>query len=148
MGEGLGLYTYYFASNPNKLISTLPLINNASEYDNLKTQYNSESNSLENIVYHIFNNLNTYKDVEFDELSLQSFDHKDYSRVEYFTILSTNLSNYFTPYFYISNSQDSRTVYYKVYKNNQLVIDRTLEINQTFSFWDLIRFEEDTIVEF
>ena len=148
MGEGLGLYTYYFASNPNKLISTLPLINNASDYDNLKTQYNSESNSLENIVYHIFNNLNTYKDVKFDELSLQSFDHKDYSRVEYFTILSTNLPNYFAPYFYISNSQDSRTVYYKVYKNNQLVIDRTLEINQTFSFWDLIRFEEDTKVEF
>jgi glycosyltransferase involved in cell wall biosynthesis len=148
MSEGLGLYTYYFASNPNKLISTLPLINNASNYDALKTQYNSDSNSLENVVYHIFKDLNLYKDPNFDKLSLQSFDHRDYSRVEYFTVLPTNLPNYFAPYFYISNSKDSRTIYYKVYKNDNLFIDRILDVNQKYSFWDLIRFEGDIRVEF
>ena len=145
MGEGKGLYTYYFASNPKKLIQHLPLVNNAFDYDNLKTKYNSDSNSLENVVYYILNDLNVYKDPNFDELSSQSFDHRDYSRVEYFTILPSNLNNYFSPIVKINNSNDSRIIDYKVYKNSKLVINRNFKVEDKFTFWDLIKFESENI---
>jgi len=141
MGEGKGFQTYYFAANPNKLIQSLPLVNNALEYNELKTKYNSDSNSLENIFYFIFNNLSTYKEQNFEELSSQSFDHRDYSRVEYFTILPSNLTNYFSPIVKINNSNDSRIIDYKVHKNGKLIIGRNFEIEDKFTFWDLIKFE-------
>jgi len=62
--------------------------------------------------------------------------------------LSTNVPNHFAPYFYISNSKDSRTVYYKVYKDNELIIERTLNVDQKYSFWDLLKFDGEYEVKF
>ena len=145
MGEGKGFQTYYFAANPKKLIQSLPLVNNALEYDDLRVKFNSNSNSLENLFYFIFNNSSTYKEQNFEELSLQSFDHRDYSRVEYFTILPSNMPNYFSPIVKINNSNDSRIIDYKVYKNNKLIIDRDFKIEDKFTFWDLIKFEKGDV---
>ena len=149
--EGDALYTYFFAANPSHLLSKLNPIITGKEYDLLMKIYGSESNGLENIFHHIFKNEGSiYREEEsiFESKTKEIFDHRDFSRVEYFTILSTNLSNYFTPYFYISNSKDSRIVYYKVYKNNKLIIERTLNIDQNYSFWDLLKFDGEYKIEF
>ena len=149
--EGDALYTYFFSSHPKELLRVLPKISNRGEYDNLMEIYGSESNGLENLFHHIFKNEGgIYREEEsvFESKSKDIFVHKDFSRIEYFSILPTNVPNHFSPYFYISNSKDSRIIKYKVYKNEELVIDRELNVDQKYSFWDLIRFEGDYRVEF
>jgi glycosyltransferase involved in cell wall biosynthesis/GR25 family glycosyltransferase involved in LPS biosynthesis len=149
--EGDALYTYFFASNPHSLLNELELISTGKEYDQLMKTYGAESNGLENLFHHIFKNKGAiYREEEsvFESKSKEIFDHKDFSRVEYFTILPTNIPNYFAPYFYISNSKDNRTIQYKIYKNGELIINRTLNINQKLSFWDLIQFNGEYEVQF
>ena len=149
--EGDALYTYFFASNLKQLLSKLVPVITGKGYDLLMEIYGSESNGLENLFHHIFKNEGSiYREEEsvFESKTKEIFDHRDFSRVEYFTILSTNLPNHFAPYFYISNSKDSRTIYYKVYKDSELIIDRTLNVDQKLSFWDLVRFEGECEVQF
>ena len=149
--EGDALYTYFFAANPSTLIKKLPLISTGREYDNLMEMYGSESNGLENLFHHIFKNEGAiYREEElvFKSKSKEIFSHRDFSCVEYFTILPTNKPNTFAPYFYISNNKDSRIIKYKVYKNEELIIDRELNVDQKYSFWDLIKFEGNYRVEF
>jgi len=149
--EGDALYTYFFAANLNKFIHKLYPVITGEGYDLLMEIYGSESNGLENLFHHIFKNEGSiYREEEsvFESKTKETFDHRDFSRVEYFTILSTNLPNHFAPYFYISNSKDSRTVYYKVYKDSELIIERTLNIDQKYSFWDLLKFDGEYEIEF
>ena len=149
--EGDALYTYFFAANLNKFIHKLYPAITGEGYDLLMEIYGSESNGLENLFHHIFKNEGSiYREEEsvFESKTKEIFDHRDFSRVEYFTILSTNLPNHFAPYFYISNSKDSRTVYYKVYKNSELIIERTLNIDKKYSFWDLLKFDGEYEIEF
>ena len=149
--EGDALYTYFFAANLNSLLLKLDPVITGAGYDLLMEIYGSESNGLENLFHHIFKNEGSiYREEEsvFESKTEEIFDHRDFSRVEYFTILSTNIPNHFAPYFYISNSKDSRTVYYKVYKDGELVIERTLNIDQKYSFWDLLRFDGEYKIEF
>ena len=149
--EGDALYTYFFSSHPKELLRVLPKISNRGEYDNLMEFYGSESNGLENLFHHMFKNEGAiYREEEsvFESKSKDIFIHKDFSRIEYFSILPTNVPNHFSPYFYISNNKDSRIIKYKVYKNEELVIDRELKVDQKYSFWDLIRFEGNYRVEF
>ena len=113
--------------------------------------YGSESNGLENLFHHIFKNEGAiYREEEsvFESKSKEIFTHKDFSRIEYFTILPTNIPTHFSPYFYISNSKDSRKINYKVYNNGDLIIDRLLDVNQKYSFWDLLRFEGEFKIDF
>ena len=149
--EGDALYTYFFSANPKSLFYKLNTISTGDEYDQLMEVYGSESNGLENLFQNIFKNeVSIYREEEsiFESKTKKMFDHRDFSRVEYFTILSTNVPNHFAPYFYISNSKDSRTIYYKVYKDNELIIERILNIDQKYSFWDLIRFDGEYKVQF
>jgi glycosyltransferase involved in cell wall biosynthesis len=141
--EGRTLYTYFMASNPKYLINKLPYISDAKSYDNLQTVYNSESNGLENLFYHIFKNKNEVRfesREQFEEDTKQYFDFQDYSRVEYFTVLGTNIPNRFIPWVYISNSKDSRIINYKVYKNDTLFREKTLEVNNKFHYWDNVEY--------
>jgi glycosyltransferase involved in cell wall biosynthesis len=149
--EGDALYTYFFAANPRVFHSKLYPIITGKGYDLLMEIYGSESNGLENLFHHIFKNEGSiYREEEsvFESKTKEIFNFKDFSRVEYFTILSTNVPNHFAPYFYISNSKDSRTVYYKVYKDNELIIERTLNVDQKYSFWDLLKFDGEYEVKF
>ena len=161
--EGDALYTYFFSANSKELLKVLPKITTGEEYDNLTKVYGSESNGLENLFHHIFKNEGAiYREEEniFESKSKEIFSHKDFSRIEYFSILPTNIPNHFAPYFYISNSKDSRIINYKVYEiplvfqtngynnNEKLIIDRTLNVDQKYSFWDLIKFKNNYRVEF
>jgi len=149
--EGDALYTYFFAAKSYLLTAWLESISTGKEYDQLMEIYGAESNGLENLFHHIFKNEGyVYREEEsvFESKTKEIFDHRDFSRVEYFTILSTNVPNHFSPYFYISNSKDSRTIYYKVYKDSELIIERILNADQKYSFWDLLKFDGEYEVQF
>ena len=121
--EGNQIVTWFLALQPNTLLS-LPKVETAKEYDNLMNMWGAESNGYENLMYHAYKNipnLHWENNNEFETQTKNTFNHKDYSRVEYFTILPTNKENIFVPYFQISNSNDSRLVKYEVYKNSELI---------------------------
>tara|TARA_R110000803_G_scaffold31076_3_gene69661 strand:+ start:1543 stop:4185 length:2643 start_codon:yes stop_codon:yes gene_type:complete len=147
--EGDALYTYFFAGNPKELLRVLPKIENGEQYDNLVEFYGSESNGLENLFHHIFKNEGSiYREEEssFGVKSKETFDHRNFSQVEYFTILPTNKPNHFAPYFYISNVEDSRTIQYKVRKDGIIVADK--KITKTHSFWDVLKFDGEYEITF
>ena len=141
--EGDALYTYFFAGNPKELLRVLPKIEGVEQYDNLMKIYGSESNGLENLFHHIFKNEGSiYREEEsvFHSKSKEMFSHKEFSQIEYFTILPSNKPNFFIPYFHISNSKDSRIVKYKVYRYNIEIWQEEINIEQTHSFWDSLEF--------
>ena len=150
--EGKTLYTFFLASKPEFLLNTLPLLENDKQYDNLMVKYGAESNGLENIFYHIFKDTNVYLESkeQFDSKVESSFDFEDFSMVEYYTILPTNLPNHFCPWIQISNNKESKTIIYTVKKNGEEIINRDLFVNGKFQFWDMIKYNtnDNFIVQF
>jgi glycosyltransferase involved in cell wall biosynthesis len=144
--EGDALYTYFFAGNPKELLRVLPKIESGEQYDNLMEVYGSESNGLENLFHHIFKNEGaTYREEEivFDKKSKEIFEHRDFSQVEYFTILPTGQENQFAPYFYISS--DSRNITYEVKKDGNLFRFKTLLVQKSTSFYDTLELDCDVV---
>ena len=150
--EGKTLYTFFLASKPEFLLNTLPLLENDKQYDNLMVKYGAESNGLENIFYHIFKDTNVYLESkeQFDSKVESSFDFEDFSMVEYYTILPTNLPNHFCPWIQISNNKEIKTIIYTVKKNGEEIINRDLFVNGKFQFWDMIKYNtnDNFIVQF
>ena len=150
--EGKTLYTFFLATKPEFLLNTLPLLENDKQYDNLMVKYGAESNGLENIFYHIFKDTNVYLESkeQFDSKVESSFDFEDFSMVEYYTILPTNLPNHFCPWIQISNNKESKTIIYTVKKNGEEIINRDLFVNGKFQFWDMIKYNtnDNFIVQF
>ena len=150
--EGKTLYTFFLSSKPEFLLNTLPLLENDKQYDNLMVKYGAESNGLENIFYHIFKDTNVYLESkeQFDSKVESSFDFEDFSMVEYYTILPTNLPNHFCPWIQISNNKESKTIIYTVKKNGEEIINRDLFVNGKFQFWDMIKYNtnDNFIVQF
>ena len=139
--EGKCLQTFFLGANTKYLYDILPKISDDISYDKLMNQYGAESNGLENIFYHLFKTeKNIYREKQdiFDYNIVKSFDHQDFSRSEYFTILPTNLKNYFCPYVHISNARESKIIHYTVEKNGIEVINRPLGVKGKFHFWDLV----------
>ena len=145
--EGMNLYTYFLGIKPDYLLKSLPKVETAEQYDKLMTTYGSESNGLENILYHIFKSdftdLNIYleDEKEWEEKIKQTFIHEDFSRCEYYTILPSNLPNYFSPLIQITNNTETKLIKYSVEKNGKEVINRDLNVDGKFVFWDLINYK-------
>jgi hypothetical protein len=150
--EGPCLYTFFLGANPKFLIDTLPLIENDKQYDELMVKYGAESNGLENIFYHLFKNSNAFLEpVEsFDKYIESSFNFEDFSMVEYYTVLLTNLPNYFCPWIQISNNKESKTIIYTVEKNGIEIINRDLFISSKYQFWDMVKYNinDNFVVKF
>lgn len=142
--EGMNLYTYFLGINPNFFLNTIPKIENAKQYDELMHKYGSESNGLENIFYHIFKNEKNIileNEKEWEEKIENTFIHEDFSRCEYFTILPSNLPNYFSPLVQITNKTETKLIKYTVEKNGEEIINRSLNVEGKFVFWDLIKYK-------
>ena len=141
--EGMNLYTYFLGIKPNYFLKHIPKIENSKQYDELMKIYGSESNGLENIYYHIFKNENNNyleEEKEWENKIEETFTHLDYSRCEYFTVLPSNLPNYFSPLIQIANNLESKLIKYSVEKNGTKIIDRNLSVEGKFVFWDLINY--------
>jgi hypothetical protein len=150
--EGSCLYTFFLGANPKFLIDTLPLIENDKQYDELMVKHGAESNGLENIFYHLFKNSNVFLEPaeSFDSYIESSFNFEDFSMVEYYTVLPTNLPNYFCPWIQISNNKESKTIIYTVEKNGIEIINRDLFISSKYQFWDMVKYNinDNFVVKF
>ena len=144
--EGKCYYTYFFAAKPDAILRHCNFIETENQYNSLMDKYEAESNGIENLYYHIFkNNINNYIEPKekFESDAEKYFEFEDYSMVEYYTILPTDVDNHFCPWVTISNAKESKNIYYTVEKNGEIIIDRLLEVRGKFSFWDLVKYDLD-----
>jgi len=145
--EGKQITTWFLGIRPELFLSK-PKIDTANQYDDLMSLWGAESNGLENLMYHGFKNISNIhwepKEVFETECS-KTFTHKDYSRVEYFTVLPTNIPNYFAPFVQISNSNDSRLIKYTLEKNGQVVKQEDYKVVSKFSGKDLVPYSSSDI---
>jgi len=142
--EGNQIITWFLGIHP-KLFLQKPKINNAKQYDKLMHDWGSESNGLENLMYHGFkNDLNIHWESKekFQEECTKTFIHRDYSRVEYFSVLPSNIPNHFVPYVQISNNNDSRLLKYTLEKNGKIINQSEYEVTSKFHTYDIVKFTE------
>lgn len=144
--EGQCLHTFFFAATPGAFISVIPNIYNADDYNKLQTKWGSESNGLENMFYHAFKNTeDVYRESsdEFDRKVEKTFHHTDFSRVEYYTILPTNIPNTFAPFIRISNSKEDKEIRLLICdKHDEQVIEEWISVNGKLDFYKIYPYEE------
>jgi glycosyltransferase involved in cell wall biosynthesis len=151
--EGDALYTYFCAANSDFFLDHVYQVFNAGEYENLRHQIGSESNGLENMWYHIFKRSADkiyFENVEiFEQKSIETFNHHDFSQVEYFTVLPTNIPNTFAPYIRISNSKESRLIQITVRdKDKNEVFFDELNVESKVDYYKVLPYEEGMEVEY
>jgi len=137
--EGPCVTTFFAAAKPEFYLENFPVINTAEEYNALQYQWGSETNSLENLMY---NGVKTLSNIHFENFEVfrnklnKYFTHKDFSRVEYFTILPVqDHPELFCPYIQISNSKDSRLLKLRVTKNKETILNKVIEVtNKTYEY--------------
>ena len=145
--EGNQIITWFLGIHP-KFFLQKPKINNAEQYDKLMHDWGSESNGLENLMYHGFkNDLNVHWESKekFQEECTKTFIHRDYSRVEYFSVLPSNIPSHFVPYVQISNNNDSRLLKYTLEKNGKIINQSEYEVTSKFHTYDIVKFTEGDI---
>lgn len=135
--EGNQLMTWFLAIKPEFLTNNLPFIENSKQYDDLQYKFGSESNSLENLIYGKFKDFNNIHWVH-EDVARNKFDHKDYSRVEYYTVLPTQNENEFVIYVKISNSYDSKKIEMFTYDGDILVDQEWFEVENKIEFYRIL----------
>jgi hypothetical protein len=151
--EGDALYTYFCAADSDFFLDHVYQVFNSGEYENLRHQIGSESNGLENMWYHIFKRSADkiyFENVEtFEQKSIGTFNHHDFSQVEYFTVLPTNIPNTFAPYIRISNSKESRLIQITVRdKDKNEVFFDELNVESKVDYYKVLPYEEGMEVEY
>ncbi len=135
--EGNQLMTWFLAIKPEFLTNNLPFIENSKQYDDLQGKFGSESNSLENLIYGQFKDYNNIHWVP-EDIARNKFNHKDYSRVEYYTVLPTQNENEFVVYVKISNSYDSKKIEILTYDSDVLVDQENFEVDNKIEFYRML----------
>jgi glycosyltransferase involved in cell wall biosynthesis len=135
--EGNQLMTWFLAIKPEFLTNNLPFIENSKQYDDLQDKFGSESNSLENLIYGQFKDYNNIHWVP-EDIVRNKFNHKDYSRVEYYTVLPTQNENEFVVYVKISNSYDSKKIEILTYDSDVLVDQENFEVDNKIEFYRML----------
>jgi len=112
------------------------------DYTDAMYRWGSETNGLENMVYHnlkfISDRVYYEKNQDFIELANQYLIHYDFSRVEYFTLLPVKKTyNKFVIWFSVNNSTDSRIM--DVFVDDILV--ETININGNNKWFKIMDFE-------
>ena len=123
--EGHSVTTFFMGIKPSFYLDSVEPIFCAQDYENLRAKWGSFSNGYENMMYFAFkdkmNQIELVGEEQFKTEVATNFHHSDYSRVEYFTVLPTNIPNSFAVYFQVSNSIDSRVVNIKINKNKNKI---------------------------
>ena len=146
--EGPRILTWYMACSPEFFLNYIPKVNNAKEYDELQFRYGTDSNGLENLFRFAFKpgDQDIYFETqsEFDKLAEAFIEQKNFSRVEYITALPIEgIDTHFATYIQSTNSTDSRTIDYKVHKNNELIYEETLEVKGNLRYHHFIEYDLD-----
>lgn len=146
--EGHSVATFFMGINPKFYLDIVPHIRCAEDYEKLREKFGSYSNGYENLMYFAFENsmqsIELVDESIFNDEIKNNFYHRDYSMVEYFTVLPSNISNSFVAYLQISNSIDSRSINIKVFKNNYLVSDEKLLVTGKGWWYHIFDYSIDT----
>ena len=145
--EGRQIVTWFVAFKPDLFLS-LPKVEVAQDYDSLMQLWGAESNGYENLMYHAFKNTGNVhweSKEDFYKYTRETFTHKDYSRVEYFTVLPSTRKNEIVPFVQISNSNDSRTIKYILEKNGEIVKQQEYTVVNKFHTHDAVPYSEEDI---
>jgi glycosyltransferase involved in cell wall biosynthesis len=151
--EGNCYTTYFFAAKAGVMLDRLKEIKNEQDYTQCMIDCGSESNGIENMYYHLWKDYpNNYVESkeQFTKNIEKYFYFEDFSMVEYYTILPTNIPNHFCPWIQISNNKESKIIIYTVEKNGIEIINRDLIISGKYQFWDMIKYNlnDEFIVTF
>jgi len=142
--EGPCVITWFMGIRPKFFLDTIPAIHTAKDYDDLVIKFSSESNTLENLWCNAFfkkDNIfyikddTLQRDLATKELLEKYIEFRDFSRVEYFTILPTTKGN-FAPYLQITNSKDSRKVIIQVKENDEIIFDTNFEVTNRITWFE------------
>ena len=142
--EGHSVTTFFMGIRPEFYLNAVEPIFTASDYETLKEKWGSYSNGLENMMFFAFKDkLRDIQLVGEEQFKIEvdaNFHHRDYSRVEYFTILPSNLPNAFVTYFQVSNSIDSRFINIKVNKNGELLNEEQLTVTGKGAWYNITNY--------
>jgi len=138
--EGDTAITYFLATSPKFYLDNFPLIKTPSEYDQLMRDWGSESNGLENLTYHRLQQskekIHWEQEDTFLSLIKENFTHKDFSRVEYFSVVEVkDHPEQFAIFLSIANSTDNRNINISVFEDNSILSEETLEITSKVSWF-------------
>ena len=138
--EGDTVITYFLGTSPKFYLDNFPLIKSSSEYDQLMKDWGSESNGLENLTYHRLQQskekIHWEQEDTFLSLIKENFTHKDFSRVEYFSVVEVkDHPEQFAIFLSIANSTDNRNIYISVFEDDNLLSNDALEITSKVSWF-------------
>jgi len=154
--EGHSVTTFFMGVRPKFFLDVMEPVHSAEDYESLKEKWGSYSNGYENMMFFAFKNkLTDIELVNEEQFNLEiknNLEHRDYSRVEYFTILPSNIPNAFVTYLQISNSVDSRIINIKVNKNGELLKEDQVTVTGKGSWYGLtnydLSFNDEYLVEY
>ena len=146
--EGETVITYFLATDPKFYLNHFPQIQNAQEYDSLMIEWDSESNGLENLTYCTFqkskNQIYWENQETFINLIENNFDHKNYSRVEYFSILTVkDHPEQFAVFLSVANLIDNRDIEIAVYEDDKMLFDETVKVTHKLSWFRQVVFNPE-----
>ena len=148
--EGNTVITYFLATEPKFYLDHFPLIKTAKDYDDLMVKWGSKSNGLENLTYHTFiqdkDKIYWEDESEFTELIDKNLEHKNYSRIEYFSLLPVkDHPEQFAVFLNIANSVDSRDIDITVYEDDTLLFTEIIKVVNKVSWFRQVEFNPKKI---
>lgn len=140
--EGHSVTTFFMGVRPEFYLDSVEPIFTADDYENLRLKWGSHSNGYENMMFFAFKDkmdkIELVGEEQFKTEIATNFHHRDYSRVEYFSVLPTNIPNSFAVYFQVSNSIDSRIVNIKINKNGSLLKEEQLTVTGRGAWYSMV----------
>jgi hypothetical protein len=111
-------------------------------------EWESESNGLENLTYCTFqkskNQIYWENQEIFVNLIENNFEHKNYSRVEYFSLLTVkDYPDQFAIFLSVANSIDNRDIEIVVYKDDKMLFDETVKVTHKLSWFRQVTFDPE-----
>ena len=142
--EGMTSSTFFFGIHTDLFFKTHEFIFTSDEYDNLKNKVGSLSNGYENIFHFSLkpfqNQIYIENSENWDKLITENFKHNNFSRVEYITVLPTNVENNFAVYYQNSNETDNRTLIVNCEEEGDFIFSETINITHKFAWYRLYQF--------
>jgi hypothetical protein len=147
--EGDTVYTYFLAINSDFYLKNIPQILSAGDYENLWKEWGSESNGYENMMYHAFKDkADIHYDYEFEQHVLNTFNHEDFSRVEYFTVLPTNKENTISTFIRISNAKENKIIKTYLLDDDLEILVDTIEVHNKVDHYKLLPYIQRQKIKF
>lgn len=142
--EGHSVATFFMGIRPKFYLDNVEPVFTAEDYEKLKLKWGSYSNGYENMMFFAFKDkltdIELVGEEQFKTEIAANFYHRDYSRVEYFTVLPTNIPNTFSVYLQASNSTDSRVIDLKVNKNGSLFKEDRITVTGKGSWYSIVNY--------